>query len=120
MFQILLSRRVPTICADFSRFRSETRANVVPVFAIALIPVFGLTGAAVDYSRANSIKTAMQAAADATALKLVQNSLTLPSGDVSSTATPVFNASFSRPDAAQLQVSAQSESNGTVTVTASA
>src|SRR4051795_12790826 len=75
---------------------------------------------AMDYTRANSIKSAMQAAADATALKLVQNALSLPSGDVSATADPVFKASFSRPDAAQLQISAQSTSSGVVTVTATA
>ena len=103
-----------------SRFPRDKRANVAPIFAIAAIPVVGLTGSAVDYSRANSIKAAMQAASDATALKLVQNALSLPSGDVSTTAGPVFRASFARPDATQLQISAQSTSSGVVTVTATA
>ena len=31
-------------------------------FALATVPVIGFVGAAVDYSRANSDKTAMQAA----------------------------------------------------------
>ena len=36
-------------------------------FALATIPLIGFVGAAVDYSRANSAKAAMQAALDATA-----------------------------------------------------
>src|SRR3954467_7465241 len=119
MLPILLSGFLTT-CSHFSRFCSDTGANVAPIFAIAIIPIVGLTGSAMDYTRANSIKSAMQAAADATALKLVQNALSLPSGDVSATADPVFKASFSRPDAAQLQISAQSTSSGVVTVTATA
>jgi len=115
-----LTARLLSVCAHFARFRRDSQANVAPIFAIAIIPVVGLTGSAVDYSRASNIKAAMQAAADATALNLVQNALSLPSGDVSSTATSVFSASFSRPDATQLQVSAQSTSSGVVTVTASA
>ena len=112
--------RLFSACSFFSRFPRDERANVAPIFALAAIPIFGLTGSAVDFSRAASIKSAMQAAADATALNLVQNALSLPSGDVSSAATNVFRASFSRPDAMQLQVSAQSTSSGVVTVTATA
>jgi len=116
----LLPSRLSSVCAHAARFRTDAEANVAPIFAIAIIPLLGLTGAAVDYSRANSIKSAMQAAADTTALNLVKDALSLPSGNVSATATPVFLASFSRPDAAQLQVSAQSTSSGVVTVTATA
>ena len=51
-------------------FLKDRRAGVTPMFALAIIPVFGLIGAAVDYSRANSVRTALQAAADATALAM--------------------------------------------------
>src|SRR5947207_2829347 len=50
----------------FSRFLRDHRGSVAPMFAIAVIPVIGLTGAAIDYSRANSVRTGMQAAIDAT------------------------------------------------------
>jgi len=36
-----------------SRFLQDRRGNVAPIFAIAVIPIIGLVGAAVDYSRAN-------------------------------------------------------------------
>ena len=119
MIHSLLSRLF-SIRAYAARFRHDTKANVAPIFAIAIIPAVGLTGAAVDYSRANNIKAAMQAAADATALDLVHNAFSQPTGTVSETAVKVFNASFVRPEAANLQVSAQSASNGVVTVNATA
>ena len=106
--------------AHLARFCGDRRGNVAPIFAIALIPVIGLTGSAVDYSRANSIRSAMQAAADATALNLVQNAASIPSGDVSETATNIFKTAFTRSDANNLAVTASSASGGTVTVSATA
>ena len=44
------------------RFFQDRRASVASMFAISIIPVIGFIGAAVDYSRASSAKTAMQAA----------------------------------------------------------
>src|SRR3954469_5097830 len=52
------------------RFGSNCCGNVAIMFALAIIPIFGAVGAAVDYSRASSARTAMQAALDSTALML--------------------------------------------------
>ena len=41
-----------------------------------MIPIIGFVGAAVDYSRANSAKAAMQAAIDSTALMLSKDAST--------------------------------------------
>ena len=46
-------------------------------FALAIVPIIGFVGAAVDYSRANSAKAAMQAAIDSTALMLSKDAQTL-------------------------------------------
>jgi Flp pilus assembly protein TadG len=51
-------------------FRAAKGGNVVMTFALATVPIMGFVGSAVDYSRANSAKAAMQAAVDATALIL--------------------------------------------------
>ncbi len=115
-----LTSRLLLARACLARFGQDRSANVAPIFALALVPVVALTGSAVDYSRATAIKSAMQAAADATALNLVQNAASIPSGDVSGTAATIFQASFTRPDAKELSVSAQSTSAGVVTVTATA
>jgi Flp pilus assembly protein TadG len=50
-----------TLIRNFTRRRN---GSVVPLFALALIPIFGTVGAAVDYSRANSVRAKLQAAAD--------------------------------------------------------
>ena len=44
--------------------RGQQRGNVTITFALAIVPMVGFVGAAVDYSHANSVKAAMQAAAD--------------------------------------------------------
>ena len=51
-------------------FSGSERGNVMATFALASIPMIGFVGAAVDYSRGNSAKVAMQSAIDATALML--------------------------------------------------
>ena len=58
-------------------FLQDRRGGVAPMFALAIIPVIGLVGAAIDYSRANSIKAGMQAALDATALAMAKLAPTL-------------------------------------------
>jgi Flp pilus assembly protein TadG len=57
-----------------SIFCDAQRGNAAIVFALSLIPLIGITGAAIDYTRGNSAKTDMQAALDATALMLARDS----------------------------------------------
>jgi hypothetical protein len=56
-----LSRVIAPCCRN-------TAGNVVVAFAIAVVPIVGLAGAAVDYSRATELKASLQAAVDAAAL----------------------------------------------------
>ena len=60
--------------ARLRRLRSDRRGNVVLTFALALIPIMGAVGAAVDYSRANNIRSQLQAAADAASVGSVAKS----------------------------------------------
>ena len=53
-----------------SRFWSDRSGNIALIFGLAIVPVLGAMGAAVDYSVANASRTAMQAALDNTALML--------------------------------------------------
>jgi hypothetical protein len=50
------------------RFRENDRGAVAIVFAVALIPIMGLSGAAIDYTRATQAKSKLQAATDSAAL----------------------------------------------------
>jgi Flp pilus assembly protein TadG len=90
----------------FSRFFTEERGGAVPMFALGLVPVIGLVGAAVDYSRGNAARTSMQAAIDATGLMLSRDAATMTPAQIQSKATAYFNAQFNRPDVANVQVTA--------------
>ena len=50
---------------SIAAFRGASAGNVMITFAFATLPVVGIVGFAVDYSHANSVKAAMQAAAKA-------------------------------------------------------
>jgi len=52
------------------RFISDTKGNIAILFGLAIIPVVGAMGAALDYSQANAARAELQAAIDNTALML--------------------------------------------------
>ena len=79
-------------------FASAKGGNVAMTFGLLAIPIVGLVGSAVDYSRANSAKAAMQSAADATALMLSKEAANLTTAEIASKATSYFNALFNRTD----------------------
>src|SRR5947209_13814141 len=87
-----------TFSESAKRFQGCNSGNVVVTFALTLLPVMGMIGAAVDYSRANSDKAAMQAAVDATALMLSKSASTMTSAQMAQQATSYFNALFTRPE----------------------
>jgi Flp pilus assembly protein TadG len=93
-----------TLRKSLRRFRRSERGNVMITFALATIPMIGLVGAAVDYSRGNSAKAAMQAAADATALMLSKNVSSLNSADLNQKATAYFAALLHRPEVSDVAV----------------
>ena len=51
-------------------FWSDRKGNIAVLFALAIVPVIGGIGAAVDYSMASAYRTDMQKALDSTALAL--------------------------------------------------
>ena len=52
------------------RFCTDAKGNIAILFGLAIIPVFGAMGVAVDYSLASASRTALQAALDNTGLAL--------------------------------------------------
>src|ERR1700730_1278170 len=91
---------------SLKRFFSDRKGSVTPLLALGIIPIVGAVGAAIDYSRANSVRTAMQGAGDATALMLAKSASTLTADQLQQNATAYFQANFNRPDAQGLQVTA--------------
>jgi Flp pilus assembly protein TadG len=105
-------RAIERTCRAGRALRTDRSGNVAITFALAAIPVFGLVAAAVDYSRANAARTAMQVALDAAALTVAKEALNLPSGQVQVKAKSYFNAQFNRPDVKNLNLGFSMVSNG--------
>jgi Flp pilus assembly protein TadG len=82
--------------SQFTALCRDRAANAVITFALILVPVVGAVGVGVDYSRANSARTAMQSALDSTALALGKDYEDLNSGNVAKQATKYFKALFNR------------------------
>ena len=55
------------------RFAGANDGNIAILFGIAVIPIISFVGAAVDYTRANSARSSMQAALDSTALMVAKD-----------------------------------------------
>src|SRR5665213_1529935 len=101
MLAASIFRRVREAAA---RFGSANQGNIAVIFGIAILPVMGFVGAAIDYSRANNARSSMQAALDSTALMLSKD---LSSGVITNTsqanltaqALTYFTGLYTNPDA---------------------
>ncbi|MCC8983857.1 TadE/TadG family type IV pilus assembly protein [Bradyrhizobium acaciae] len=90
------------------RFSGATGGNVAVIFTFAILPILAFMGAAVDYTRANNARTAMQSALDSTALMLSKD-LTMGSitaAQIPSKAQSYFNALFTNKDGQGIAISA--------------
>ena len=59
MFNLSCGRRIRATACSFVESRG---GNIAVIFALALLPILAFIGAAVDYSRASTARTSMQAA----------------------------------------------------------
>ncbi len=93
-------------CNALRAFARAREGNVAVIFAIVLIPVVAATGAAVDFSRANSVKADLQAALDATALMLSKEAATDTYNQLQTNALAYFKANFNRPGTDNISIGA--------------
>jgi Flp pilus assembly protein TadG len=98
MFGASITSRVR---AAARRFIGAKDGNIAVIFAIAALPLISFVGAAVDYSRANSARSSMQAALDTTALMLAKDLAdgTITNDQIDAKAQSYFNALYTNPDA---------------------
>ena len=85
-------------------FPASRDGNVAMMFGLLLIPIVGAIGAAVDYSRANSVKSSMQSALDATALLLSKEASGLNGRQLNQKANEYFQAQMGGPEGASLTI----------------
>jgi Flp pilus assembly protein TadG len=91
-------------CRMLSAFGSARGGNVAITFAVVTLPILGFVGAAVDYSRANSVKTAMQTALDSTALMLAKEAAHDTQDQLKTNALKYFTTLLNRPEAQDLNI----------------
>jgi Flp pilus assembly protein TadG len=104
---MLLTRNVTALWARFIRDR---KGGVAPFLALSVIPVIAFSGSAVDYTRANAIRTAMQSALDSSALMLSKEAESLEREQLTVKTREYFNAQFKQPDATNIQVTSDLQS----------
>jgi len=103
------------------RYLKDCRGGVAPMFAIVIVPLIGVAGAALDYTRASAARAAMQASLDSTALMLSKTAATQNSTDLQAMAASTFNALFTPQTVQNIAVATAYSSVGgsNVTLTAS-
>lgn len=90
------------------RFAGARDGNVAIMFGIAVVPIISFVGVAVDYTRANSARSSMQAALDSTALMVAKDLTdgTITSSQISTKADAYFKALYNNGDAKSVSISA--------------
>ncbi|UPJ46356.1 TadE/TadG family protein [Bradyrhizobium sp. 200] len=114
MLDTVLFRRIR---AAACRFAGANEGNIAILFGIAVIPIISFVGAAVDYTRANSARSSMQAALDSTALMLAKDLTegTIQTSQISEKADAYFKALYTNNEAKSLSINAtytQNAGNG--------
>jgi len=102
---------VPAVYAKLSsrmrRLKDDESGNVAVIFTLALLPLLGLVGAAVDYSHANFHQGCDAGGDRRNALKVAKAAGTLSDTQLSQQATDNFSALFTRPETTGVQIGAQ-------------
>lgn len=96
----------------FGRFLKDRKGGVAPFLALTIIPILSAVGAAVDYSRANSVRAAMQGALDATALTLSKEAQNLSDEQLDAKGNEYFNSNFVRPEIPSVEITVAGSSAG--------
>jgi Flp pilus assembly protein TadG len=89
------------------------------MFALAIVPVVGFVGAAIDYSRASAVRAEMQGALDATALMLSKEATGQTNSQLTTKANTYFNTLFHRSEAEGLTITASQTAEGGSALTVS-
>jgi len=81
------------------QFRTDARGNVAIIFALVSIPLVALVGAAVDYTRASSARTALQTALDSAALMISKDAASLTASQITTRARQYVDSLYLAADA---------------------
>jgi Flp pilus assembly protein TadG len=110
--QAVIAMSIASIITPFRacaiRFIRADQGNIATIFAITVLPILAVTGAAIDYTRVSGARAAMQAALDSTALMLSKDlsSGTITAAQVSTKAQSYFTGLYTNKDAGNISVTA--------------
>lgn len=102
-----------------SSFIRNERGAIAVLFGLMLIPVVGMLGAALDYSRATNSKTDLQAALDATALAVARAPRQLTGDQLQAFAEEYFRANHGPAFGEDYELTTVRRDQGLVTISAS-
>ena len=77
-----------------SRFRTDRSGNVAMMFGFAAVPLIGLAGIVVDYGRATSVRTTLNAAVDSAALMVAREASRLTDSQLKTRAEALIRANL--------------------------
>lgn len=114
MLDSVVIRRFRTAVRNFA---GANEGNIAILFGIAVIPIISFVGAAIDYTRANSARSSMQAALDSTSLMLAKDLSegTINTSQLTDKADAYFKALYTNLEAKGVTISAtytQNSGNG--------
>jgi|GEM_PF-258061 len=91
-----------------NRFVGAKDGNVAMIFALSALPLFAFIGSAIDYSRFNAARTAMQSAIDSTALMVSKDlaSGKITESQINAAAQTYFHALYVYPEAQNVTINA--------------
>lgn len=93
--------------SSIARFGRSESGNIAVLFAIAIVPLLGFVGGAIDYSRVNNARTAMQTALDTAALMISKDATSaMTATQITQQAQTYFNALYKHPEAQNVQINA--------------
>ena len=97
--------RLQALLGSFGR---SDQGNIAILFGIAVVPIITFVGAAVDYTRANTARSSMQAAMDSTSLMLAKDLQdgTINTSQITQKAQDYFKALYANADAKSVGVTA--------------
>ncbi|NOJ49266.1 TadE/TadG family type IV pilus assembly protein [Bradyrhizobium archetypum] len=110
MLDTVVFRRIRTAAR---RFAGANEGNIAILFGIAVIPIITFVGAAIDYTRASSARSSMQAALDSTALMLGKDLTegTITASQISDKADAYFRALYTNTEAKSVAITASYTQN---------
>lgn len=100
----------------FASSWQDRNGSVLPIFAIALVPLIAAVGAATDFSMTNNVRTGLQSALDSAVLAAVRDG----TSGWQATATDFFNANAPFDQVPVQAPSFSKDANGKVVASASA